>query len=85
MASPAVPISPVTIVGPVFVRVDPLRAPNDAAVPRFICSGQLLLFRVGAHYAYISGAQSHQAEKPKESNGVHDFANPKLKEEKKKD
>jgi len=39
METPAVPISPVMMVGPVFVIVDPLRAPNDAAVPRFIYSG----------------------------------------------
>ncbi len=70
MATPAVPISPVMMVGPVFVRVDPLRAPNGAAVPRFICNRQLV-FKIVIKYTNISGAQSREAEKPKEYEGFH--------------
>lgn len=37
MDEPPVPRSPLITVGPVFVTLERLRTPNDAAVPRVIC------------------------------------------------
>lgn len=39
---PPVPMSPLITVGPVFVIAAALRAPNVAAVPRLICTGQMV-------------------------------------------
>lgn len=38
MDEPPVPRSPLITVGPVFVTLERLRTPNDAAVPRVICA-----------------------------------------------
>jgi hypothetical protein len=40
MDEPRVPRSPLILVGPVFVTLERLRTPNDAAVPRVICEDQ---------------------------------------------
>jgi len=40
MDEPPVPRSPLIIVGPVFVTLERLRTPNDAAAPRVICEDQ---------------------------------------------